>query len=78
MGKVFMRVFILQMIIVPRQARAEHRQITPKNADDNDHQEGLRQLTTVTGSAPLLPLAAYGVWYAKTVSLLPHLLCRHK
>ena len=66
------------MIIVPRQARAEHRQITPKNADDNDHQEGLRQLTTVTGSAPLLPLAAYGVWCAKTVSLFPRLLCRHE
>lgn len=30
----------------------------------NDHQEGMRQLTTLTGTAPLLPMAAYGVWYS--------------
>lgn len=30
----------------------------------NDHQEGMRQLTTITGTGPLLPMAAYGVWYS--------------
>ena len=29
----------------------------------DDHQEGMKQLTTITGTAPLLPMAAYGVWY---------------
>jgi hypothetical protein len=30
----------------------------------DDHQQGLEQLTTITGTAPLMPMAAYGVWYS--------------
>ena len=30
----------------------------------DDHQQGMRQLTTITGTAPLLPMPAYGVWYS--------------
>ena len=30
----------------------------------DNHQEGMNQFTTVTGTAPLMPMAAYGVWYS--------------
>ena len=29
----------------------------------DDYSEGARQLATVTGPPPLMPFAAYGVWY---------------
>ena len=31
----------------------------------NDFSSGMRQLTSVTGAAPLLPLESYGVWHAQ-------------
>lgn len=45
----------------PSERRPHLREPTPSSAAFT---RGMQQLTTITGSPPMMPLAAYGVWYS--------------